>query len=107
MDWNQVEGNWKQVRGNVKKQWGKLTDDDLTAIDGRREALEGRIQERSLADAAGTIIGTSKIVAILLRGSARQRSRSRLRIAKLLRAPEEYAGERADEGSGRGSRANG
>ena len=32
MDWNQVEGNWKQVRGNVKKQWGKLTDDDLTAI---------------------------------------------------------------------------
>ena len=40
MDWNQVEGNWKQVRGNVKKQWGKLTDDDLTAIDGRREALE-------------------------------------------------------------------
>ena len=46
MDWNQVEGNWRQVRGNVKKQWGKLTDDDLTAIDGRREALEGRIQER-------------------------------------------------------------
>jgi uncharacterized protein YjbJ (UPF0337 family) len=46
MDWNQVEGNWKQVRGNVKKHWGKLTDDDLTAIDGRREVLEGRIQER-------------------------------------------------------------
>ena len=46
MDWNQVEGNWRQVRGNVKKQWGKLTDDDLTAIDGRREALEGKIQER-------------------------------------------------------------
>ena len=46
MDWNQLEGNWRQVRGNVKKQWGKLTDDDLTAIDGRREALEGRIQER-------------------------------------------------------------
>src|SRR6476619_4236562 len=46
MDWNQVEGNWKQVKGNVKRQWGKLTDDDLTAIDGRREALEGRIQER-------------------------------------------------------------
>ena len=46
MDWNQVEGNWKQIRGDVKKQWGKLTDDDLTAIDGRREALEGKIQER-------------------------------------------------------------
>jgi len=36
----------EQVRGNVKKHWGKLTDDDLTAIDGRREVLEGRIQER-------------------------------------------------------------
>ena len=46
MDWNQVEGNWKQVRGNVKKQWGKLTDSDLTAIDGRREELEGKLQER-------------------------------------------------------------
>jgi len=46
MDWNQVEGNWKQVRGNVKKHWGKLTDSDLTAISGRREGLEGKIQER-------------------------------------------------------------
>ena len=46
MDWNQVEGNWKQVRGNVKRHWGKLTDLDLTAIGGRREELEGKIQER-------------------------------------------------------------
>ena len=46
MDWNQIEGNWKQVRGNVKKHWGKLTDSDLTAIAGRREELEGKIQER-------------------------------------------------------------
>jgi uncharacterized protein YjbJ (UPF0337 family) len=46
MDWNQVEGNWKQVKGNVKRHWGKLTDADLTAIDGRREELEGKIQER-------------------------------------------------------------
>ena len=25
---------------------GKLTDDDLTAINGRRDQLEGKIQER-------------------------------------------------------------
>jgi uncharacterized protein YjbJ (UPF0337 family) len=37
MDWNRVEGNWKQVKGKVKEKWGKLTDDDLTAINGRRE----------------------------------------------------------------------
>ena len=35
MDWNRVEGNWKQVKGKVKEKWGKLTDDDLTAINGR------------------------------------------------------------------------
>ena len=46
MDWNRVSGNWKQVKGAVKQQWGKLTDDNLTAIDGQREKLEGAIQNR-------------------------------------------------------------
>ena len=46
MDWNRVEGNWKQLRGGVKERWGRLTDDDLTAIAGRRDELEGKIQER-------------------------------------------------------------
>jgi uncharacterized protein YjbJ (UPF0337 family) len=43
MDWNRVEGNWKQVKGKIKEQWGKLTDDDLDQIAGKRE---GKIQER-------------------------------------------------------------
>jgi len=46
MDWNRVEGDWKQMKGKVKEKWGKLTDDDLTAIAGRRDQLEGKIQER-------------------------------------------------------------
>lgn len=46
MDWTQVEANWKQVKGRVKERWGELTDDDLTAIAGRRDRLEGVIQER-------------------------------------------------------------
>ena len=46
MDWNRVAGNWKQLKGAVKQKWGKLTDDDLTEIDGQREKLEGLIQER-------------------------------------------------------------
>src|SRR5262245_38915464 len=46
MDWNRVEGNWKQLRGGVKERWGRLTDDDLTVIAGRRDELEGKIQER-------------------------------------------------------------
>lgn len=46
MDWTQVEGNWKQIKGRVKERWGKLTNDDITAIAGRRDRLEGMIQER-------------------------------------------------------------
>jgi uncharacterized protein YjbJ (UPF0337 family) len=46
MDWNRVQGNWKQLRGKVKEKWGKLTDDQLDVIAGRREQLLGRIQEQ-------------------------------------------------------------
>ena len=46
MSWDRIEGNWKQFTGKVKEQWGKLTDDDLTAIKGKRDQLEGKIQER-------------------------------------------------------------
>ena len=46
MDWNRVEGNWKQFKGKVKEQWGKLTDDDLDVIEGKRVELSGRLQNR-------------------------------------------------------------
>lgn len=46
MDWNRIEGNWKQFGGRVKEKWGKLTNDDLDVINGRRDQLEGKIQER-------------------------------------------------------------
>ena len=42
MDWDCVQGNWKQVEGKVKAKWGKLTDDDLTAINGRRRSSKAR-----------------------------------------------------------------
>lgn len=41
-----LSGNWKQLKGRVQAQWGKLTDDDLTLIEGRQTELVGRIQER-------------------------------------------------------------
>lgn len=46
MNHDRIEGNWKQVKGKVKEQWGKLTDDDLDVIAGKRDQLLGRIQER-------------------------------------------------------------
>lgn len=45
MNWDQIEGNWKQFKGNVKQQWGKLTDDQLDVVAGKRAALAGKIQE--------------------------------------------------------------
>jgi uncharacterized protein YjbJ (UPF0337 family) len=45
MGWDRIEGNWKQFTGSVIEKWGKFTDDDLTAINGSRDRLEGRIQE--------------------------------------------------------------
>ena len=46
MNWDQIEGKWKQMKGSVKTRWGKLTDDDLDVIGGKRDQLVGRVQER-------------------------------------------------------------
>jgi uncharacterized protein YjbJ (UPF0337 family) len=46
MNWDRIEGNWKQFSGKVKEKWGDLTDDDITKINGRRDQLEGKLQER-------------------------------------------------------------
>jgi uncharacterized protein YjbJ (UPF0337 family) len=46
MNEDRIEGNWKQVKGKVREQWGKLTNDDLDVIAGKRDQLLGRIQER-------------------------------------------------------------
>lgn len=40
-----LKGKWNEVKGKVKQQWGKLTDDDITQINGSYEELEGRIQK--------------------------------------------------------------
>ncbi len=46
MNWDRIEGNWKQFRGKAQQQWGKLTNDDLDVVEGRRQELVGKIQER-------------------------------------------------------------
>jgi uncharacterized protein YjbJ (UPF0337 family) len=46
MNDDRTEGNWKQFKGKIKEQWGKLTDDDLDVISGKRDQLAGKIQER-------------------------------------------------------------
>ena len=45
MNWDRAEGNWKQIKGGIKEKWGKLTDDNLDVIAGKRDKLAGHIQE--------------------------------------------------------------
>jgi len=45
MNWDRIEGNWKQLKGKVRETWGRLTDDELDSIGGRREKLAGSLQE--------------------------------------------------------------
>jgi len=46
MNTERMQGNWKQFKGKAKEKWGKLTDDDLEQIDGKKDQLLGKLQER-------------------------------------------------------------
>jgi len=46
MNWDQVAGNWKQLKGTVREKWGKLTDDEVEVVAGKRDQLIGEVQDR-------------------------------------------------------------
>ena len=46
MNWDEMAGEWNQVKGLVKERWGRLTDDDLAVINGKRDLLVGKLQEK-------------------------------------------------------------
>ncbi len=46
MNWDQVEGQWKQLKGSIREKFGKLTDDDLQVIGGKKDQFVGKLQER-------------------------------------------------------------
>ncbi|MFO1500884.1 MAG: CsbD family protein [Verrucomicrobiota bacterium] len=46
MNEDRLKGNWKQFKGKIKEHWGKLTDDDLDVLEGKRDQVVGKIQER-------------------------------------------------------------
>ena len=46
MNWDTIAGDWKSAKGKLREQWGKLTDDDLDSIAGKRDQLVGAIQKR-------------------------------------------------------------
>jgi len=46
MNWDQIEGKWKELKGKARSKWGKLTDDDLENVAGKKDVLLGRLQQR-------------------------------------------------------------
>jgi len=40
------KGKWKELKGSVKEKWGKLTDDDITKVEGKTEKMVGVLQEK-------------------------------------------------------------
>ena len=46
MNWDVIQGKWKQVKGSVKEKWGELTDDEIDQIDGNKDKLAGKLQEK-------------------------------------------------------------
>ncbi len=46
MDWDVMKGKWLNAKGQVKERWGRLTDDDLDIIAGKRDQLLGKLQQR-------------------------------------------------------------
>ena len=46
MNTDLFEGKWHEMKGKVKEKWGKLTDSDITEINGKAENLLGKLQTR-------------------------------------------------------------
>jgi uncharacterized protein YjbJ (UPF0337 family) len=41
-----MKGKWNIIKGKVKQQWGKLTDDDVTQVQGSYDILSGTLQKK-------------------------------------------------------------
>lgn len=46
MNDDQFEGQWDRMKGSVREHWGRLTDDDVEEVRGKRENLLGKIQQK-------------------------------------------------------------
>jgi uncharacterized protein YjbJ (UPF0337 family) len=46
MNSDRTAGQWKQIKGSIKEKWGKLTDDEITQLEGHSEQLVGKLQEK-------------------------------------------------------------
>lgn len=45
MTWDEIQSNWKAVSDVIKLTWGKLSEEDLTAVAGCRDQLAETLQQ--------------------------------------------------------------
>lgn len=46
MNKEQMEGKFDQIKGKIKETWGRLTDDDIALLNGKREQFFGKLEEK-------------------------------------------------------------
>lgn len=59
---NELQGGWTAMKGAIKQNWGKLTDDEITEIEGRAEKLVGVIQHRYAVEEAFAVEDVAKFM---------------------------------------------
>ena len=42
---DKIKGNWNELKGKAKQEYGDLTDDDVTYVEGQEDELIGRLQQ--------------------------------------------------------------
>ena len=45
MNWNNIETGWNDYKANAKQQWSKLSDQQITDTQGKRERLSASVQQ--------------------------------------------------------------
>ena len=45
MDWDRISGDWEAWKDRIQERWGRLTEDHLDLIAGRRDQLARRIEQ--------------------------------------------------------------
>lgn len=46
MNWDQIEGRWTELKGKARASWGKLSDDELEQIAGKKDQIVGKLQQK-------------------------------------------------------------
>jgi len=41
-----LKGHWRELKGKIKQHWGKLTDDEITRVEGKADELSGLLQKK-------------------------------------------------------------